>query len=129
MAEQELATQSGGEAAALPVDAHAFGQLADAWDLTTTEQMTLLGSPPRSSFFKWRKEGGALPGDVRERVSHLLGIWKALNIHFSDQHLADGWLRRGNRAFEGASALDMMLGGQVADIIRVRDHLDALRGG
>ncbi len=129
MAESELAARGAREVAAIPVEAHAFGQLAEAWGLSGAEQLTLLGSPPRSSYFKWRKEGGALPGDVRERVSHLLGIWKALNIQFSDPAVADGWLRRSNHAFEDASALDVMLGGRVADIIKVRDHLDAFRGG
>lgn len=128
MVETELAALGAGEATAIPAEAHAFGQLADAWRLNTAEQIRLLGSPPRSSFFKWRKEGVGLPGDVRERISHLIAIWKALNIQFIDPRLADEWLRRPNRAFEG-SALDVMLGGKVADIIKVRDHLDFYRGG
>ena len=44
---------------------------------------------------------------------------------------ADEWLRKPNSAplFGGHSALDRMLGGQVADLYVVRQYLDAQRGG
>jgi hypothetical protein len=44
---------------------------------------------------------------------------------------ADEWVRRPNAAplFGGRSALDRMLGGQVADLYVVRQYLDAQRGG
>src|SRR3546814_12509492 len=65
----------------------------------------------RSTFFKWKKEGGALPRDTAERISHLLAIWKALQILFTDPQRSDGWLRRSNAFFDGVSALDVMLEG------------------
>ena len=44
---------------------------------------------------------------------------------------ADEWIRKPNTAplFAGRSALDRMLGGQVADLFVVRQYLDAQRGG
>ena len=44
---------------------------------------------------------------------------------------ADAWLRQPNTAplFGGGSALQRMLGGQVADLFVVRQYLDAQRGG
>ena len=106
-----------------------FSMLAGAWELTTEDQINLLGSPGRSTFFKWKKYGGKLPPDTIERISHLLGIYKALEILFTDPKASDGWLRKNNSSFAGATALDVMLGGQVADIYRVRQYLDAQRGG
>jgi hypothetical protein len=32
----------------------AFVNLADLWNLTADQQVTLLGSPARSTFFKWK---------------------------------------------------------------------------
>ena len=32
----------------------AFSRIADAWGLSVDEQLRLLGSPPRSTFFSWR---------------------------------------------------------------------------
>ncbi|MGZ8377474.1 MAG: MbcA/ParS/Xre antitoxin family protein [Gemmatirosa sp.] len=109
-----------------------FFRIADAWRLSPSEQMTLLGGPPRSTFYKWREGGDVrLPRDVLERVSYVLGIFKALQILFSEPARADEWIRRANDAppFGGRSALDRMLSGNVADLFVVRQYLDAQRGG
>ena len=48
---------------------------------------------------------------------------------FSEPQRGYEWIRAGNSAFGGASALDVMLGGELTDIMRVRRYLDAERGG
>jgi hypothetical protein len=111
----------------------AFARIAQAWGLTVDEQLCLLGQPPRSTFFAWRKdpERAALPRDTLERLSNLLGIWKALQILLPDEAAADAWVRQPNSApvFGGRSALQHMLAGNVADIHHVRRYLDGVRGG
>jgi len=106
-----------------------FFSLAERWQLSTEQQINLLGGPARSTFFKWKKEGGLMSSDTEERISHLLSVFKALEILFPDPDRADAWLRRPNRFFQDRTALDVMLGGRLADIIAVRDYLDAQRGG
>jgi hypothetical protein len=106
-----------------------FLRIADGWGLTTDQQIILLGSPARSTFFKWKKEGGALPGDTLERISHIFSIYKCLNILIPDPKRADEWARRPNKYWNGQSAIDRMLSGTMADIIDVRRYLDAQRGG
>jgi hypothetical protein len=109
-----------------------FFRIAQLWQLNVEEQITLLGSPARSTYFKWKKEGASqLPRDVLERLSYLLGIYKALQILLPDEAAADGWIRKPNRAppFGGGSALERMLSGNVADLYEVRRYLDAERGG
>lgn len=108
-----------------------FFNLADAWDLRVVEQRRLLGDPPESTFYKWKKQGdGALGRDVIERISYLLGIYKALQILFPEPAQADAWLRKPNQAapFGGHSALERMLSGNVSDLFVVRQYLDAQRG-
>jgi len=39
------------------------------------------------------------------------------------------WIKAPNDAFGGRSALDVMLGGEMTDLMRVRRYLDAERGG
>jgi uncharacterized protein (DUF2384 family) len=107
----------------------AFLALADVWRLNTDQQITLLGGPARSTYFKWKKDGGTLSPDTEERISHLLAIYKALQILFPDPERADAWLGRPHRFFGGRSARDVMLDGKLVDIIRVREYLDAQRGG
>lgn len=110
----------------------AFFQIAELWRLSVAEQMTLLGITARSTFFKWKRDPNVeLPKDTIERISYLLGIYKALQILLPDQRAADAWVRQPNQAalFGGRSALDRMLSGHVADLFMVRRYLDAQRGG
>lgn len=111
----------------------AFARIAEGWGLTVDEQLTLLGKPPRSTFFAWRKapDKAALPRDTLERLSNLLGIYKSLQILLPDAAAADAWVRQPNTAppFGGRSALERMLAGNVADLNFVRRYLDGVRGG
>ena len=107
----------------------AFVRIAELWNLTADQQVVLLGSPARSTFFKWKKGGGQLPGDTVERISHVLNIYKCLTILFPDPLRADAWVRRPNRFWNQQSALERMMSGTMADIIDVRRYLDAQRGG
>ena len=108
-----------------------FFRLADAWNLSIAEQTTLLGVA-RTTLYQW-KQGKVAPLDrhLLERLSHLFGIYSALQILFPASGRADEWIRKANSAplFAGRSALDRMLGGQVADLFVVRQYLDAQRGG
>jgi len=106
-----------------------FFKIADLWSLTIDQQVTLLGSPARSTFYKWKKEGGLLSADTEERISHLVSIFKALQIVVPDAKAADIWIHRPNKYFGGRSALSVMLDGKLTDIYAVRTYLDAQRGG
>ncbi len=111
----------------------AFAGIVRAWGLSVDEQMCLLGQPPRSTFFAWRKhpDKAALSRDTLERLSNILGIYKSLQILLPDAATADAWVRQPNAAapFGGRSALDRMLAGNVADLNLVRRYLDGMRGG
>lgn len=117
--------------ATAPAGLRAFASIAELWKLSIAQQLTLLGIASRSTYFKWRKDPDArLPRDTLERLSYLLGIFKALQLLLPDSKAADEWIRRPNEAppFGGQSALDRMLSGNVADLYIVRQYLDAERG-
>lgn len=109
-----------------------FWRIAEAWQLDATEQATLLGVG-RSTLYQWKqgKVGHGLDRHVLERLSYLFGIYAALQILLPAAEQADRWVRQPNSAplFGGRSALERMLGGQVADLYVVRHYLDAQRGG
>lgn len=111
----------------------AFVRIAEAWGLSVDEQLALLGQPPRSTFFAWRKQPqkAAVSRDTLERLSNLLGIYKSLQILLPDAAAADAWVRQPNSAapFGGGSALQRMLAGNVSDLNVVRRYLDGVRGG
>ena len=108
----------------------AFFSIVEEWGLDTEQQRTLLGSPGRSTFFKWKKhKRGQLSRDTLDRLSYLLGIYKALHILFPDA-TAREWLRRPNDAplFGGRAPLDYLLEGSLVALADVRRYLDAARG-
>ena len=109
----------------------AFERIAQLWKLSIPQQLTLLGIASRSTYFKWRREREPrLPRDTLERLSYLLGIYKALQILLPETHAADAWIHQPNDAplFGGRSALERLLTGNVADLYVVRQYLAAQRG-
>ncbi len=99
MSQSEFAASNDAGAANIPAIIDTFAKLSEDWELSTDEQIILLGSPARSTFFKWKKSGGNLPNDTLERISHLLGIYKSLQILLPDPDAADAWIKRPNTFF------------------------------
>ena len=109
-----------------------FFGIAEKWGLGEKENLVLLGEPGRATYYNWKKgEVGKVSRDALERLSYLVGIYKALQILIPDKRMADAWIKRENDApiFGGQSPLQLMLTGQLADLYRVRAYLDANRGG
>jgi uncharacterized protein (DUF2384 family) len=109
-----------------------FSRIADLWGLSVPQRRVLLGAIPESTYFRYMKAPGRarLSHDTLERASHILGIFKALNVLFPKTEAADAWIKRPNDAalFKGRSALDYMLSGAFTDLVAVRAYLDAQRG-
>jgi hypothetical protein len=99
------------------------------WGLTDEQAATLLDIPART-YGRWKREAdaGRIGRDGRARLSNLMGIHKALRITFHEPQRGYDWIRTSNDAFGGRSALDIMLGGELTDLMRVRRYLDAERG-
>ncbi len=98
------------------------------WRVTDAEAATLLDLPGRT-YARWKTAGsGRIGRDGKARLSNLMGIHKALRIIFREPQRGYDWVRKPNTAFGGLSALDLMLGGELTDLMRVRRVLDAERG-
>ena len=107
-------------------------RILGAWGLTNSEQIKLLGNPPRSTFYRWKQgENVTLSQDTLERLSYIFGIYSALQVLLPKPAAADAWIKKPNAAplFGGNSALQRMLSGHVADLYVVRQYLDAQRSG
>ncbi len=99
------------------------------WCVTDNQAATLLDLP-RRTFARWKSDGpGRIGRDGKARLSNLMGVHKALRIVFRVATRGHAWIKAPNEAFAGRSALDMMLGGELTDLMRVRRYLDAERGG
>ena len=108
-----------------------FFNIADDWGLNTDQQRTLLGGISKSSLHNWKAgRASALSRDQIERVSLVLGIYKAMALLFADGDGGKRWLKSGNTeaAFGGGSPLARMLRGGMEDLYVTRRYVDAWRG-
>jgi hypothetical protein len=106
-----------------------FFRIMELWGADNAQARAILGHPAERTFYKWRAgEVGAVPLDVIRRIGYVSGIWKALQILYSDHAQADTWVQRPNRHFGGQAPLARMSAGDVTDLAAVRQYLDAARG-
>jgi hypothetical protein len=122
----DLPTITEEEAAAL---ARATVNLFRVWQLSDFEARVLLGDMAQRTWARW-KEGsiGRIDRDLRARMAILMGIHKGLRYLFSDAARGYAWIRKPNAAFNGKSGLDIMMRGEITDLIDLRSYLDAERG-
>lgn len=115
------------EAAAL---ARTTVNLFRAWDLSDAEARVLLGDMAPRTWARWKAgEIGRIDRDLRARMAILMGIHKALRYLFTEPARGYAWIRKPNDIFAGQSALEIMLRGEITDLIDLRAYLDAQRGG
>jgi hypothetical protein len=131
---QLVATEPAPFAGPLITDAEAAAmfraatKLFSLWKLTDDQAAQLLDLPPRT-YARWKAGAiGRLGRDGKARLSNLMGIHKALRLVFREPQRGYRWIGTANEAFGGRSALDIMLGGELTDLMRVRRYLDAERG-
>jgi hypothetical protein len=118
-----------------PVAIRAFFRLASHWKLRDEDARGLIGGVSNGSFYQLKRGAKAqgvktLDQDKLTRVSLLVSIFKALNILYGTK-LADAWVQlpNTNPIFGGETPLAYMLKGGVPSMLRVRQLLDARRGG
>jgi len=105
-----------------------FFNICDQWGINNyKDQMILLGLTSESTFYKWKNNlDGKLSKDTLERISYVMGIYKALKILLP--YSAISWIKTKNPVFNDSTPLSIMLNGNVADLFVVRNYLDAERG-
>jgi Protein of unknown function (DUF2384) len=104
------------------------------WQIRDEDARELLGGISNGAYYQLKQSTGAsvktLEQDRLLRISYLIGIFKSLNILYS-QRLADQWMQlpNTNPIFEGRTPLDYILRGGTPAMDVVRRLLDARRGG
>ena len=109
----------------------AFFKIAHAWGVRDESARHLLGGVSNGVFYQLKRgDKKTLDQDKLTRISLLLGIFRALNILYS-RKLADVWisLPSSNPIFAGEAPLAYMIKGGLPAFVRVRQLLDARRGG
>lgn len=106
-----------------------FFNIMHEWGVKNSEQIILLGKPGTTTFYNWKKgQASSLSVDTMERISYIMGIYKALGILFPTREQADAWIKKPNSHFNNESALAYMLKGSMMHLNEMRRYLDAQRG-
>ena len=109
----------------------AYARIVDAWALSLKEAAAL-ADMSESTWKRARKPDftGELTKDQLLRLSAIIGIYKSLELYFSEP-LARGWFSRPNTGplFGGLRPVDTAIEGGLPQILAIRTYLDALRGG
>jgi hypothetical protein len=114
----------------------AFAEIAEKWQLSEAQRLSILGFPGRSTYHYWlakarNQKEVLLPVDTLLRLSALLGIHKNLRILFAQPQDDAAWLTNPNDAavFGGQPPLSLVTSGTQDGLMLVRRYLDAWRGG
>lgn len=107
---------------------HGFFRIMELWSAGNAEARRILGAPAERTFYQW-KAGRVrrMPEDTLRRIGYVAGIYKALQILYSDPAQADAWVHKPNRHFGGQTPMERMTAGDVTDLAAVRAYLDAAR--
>jgi hypothetical protein len=110
----------------------ALFNILDRWKVRDEDARELLGGMSNGTYYQLKQDprGKTQDQDRLQRISYLIGIFKSLNILYS-QRLADEWVRlpNTNLIFGGRTPLQYMLRGGSPAMGIVRQLLDARRGG
>jgi len=107
-----------------------FFRIIEVWEIRNEDAMVLLGGISNGRYFELKKSRrGILTQDELTRISLLIGIFKALNILFS-QKLAQQWISRpnSNPMFHNEPPLLVLTRGGMPGMLSVRRLLDSRRG-
>jgi uncharacterized protein (DUF2384 family) len=117
-----------------PAAVKALFKIVECWGVKDEDARQLVGDMSNGAYYQLKQSTRSpvktLDRDKLERISYLIGIFKALNILYS-QRLADQWMQLPNShpIFDGRTPLDYILRGGLPAMDVVRRLLDARRGG
>ena len=110
----------------------ALFKIVDCWQVRDEDARQLLGGISNGAYYQLKQNprSKTLEQDRLVRISYLIGIFKSLNILYSER-LADQWMQlpNTNPIFAGRTPLDYILRGGTPAMEMVRRLLDARRGG
>lgn len=109
----------------------AYARIANSWTMSLKEAAAL-ADMSESTWKRAKKPNfaGELTKDQLLRLSAVIGIYKSLDLYFSEP-LARNWFTRPNTGplFGGSRPVETAIEGGLPQILAIRTYLDALRGG
>jgi uncharacterized protein (DUF2384 family) len=116
-----------------PAGLKTFFKIVERWGVVDQDARELLDDVSNGAYYQLKanpQTAKPLSRDRLLRISYLIGIYKALNILYS-QRLADQWMKlpNTNPIFDGRTPLEYIRRGDIPAMDTLRRLLDARRGG
>lgn len=108
----------------LQIAVKTFCSIARDWGLDDSECARILNQND-ADFLSLKSTKAPISNEVVFRISCVFSIYHALQILIPDHKASDRWVKLHNNAalFEGQSALDKMMTGNISDLSGVVDYL------
>lgn len=105
-------------------------RLFERWQVSDAQAREILGGLAARTYARWKTgEIGRIDRDLATRLSLLMGIHKGLRYLFTDPERGYAWVKKPNPILGGQSPVEIMSGGDIFSLARIRTWLDAERGG
>lgn len=109
-----------------------FFGIADEWNLNDSQKCALAGVNSRSTLRNWNEkieheQPLHLTRDTLDRLSYIAGIYKGIQVLFSEPKQWKEWIHKPNSNFGQHSPLEVMLQGGLVDLADVRRYIDGRR--
>ncbi len=105
-------------------------KLLDYWHLNRDDAVSLLGfnSTDSNSVKDILNGMTSLDRDVRDRIAHLFHIWTTLSSLFQDRDVENDWLREPHALLDEQSPLNLLMDGDMENLLLVKEYVDAAAG-
>jgi len=129
---RELKSQEARSPEKRTVLSRALHRAFDIWGLSADDRLILLGYAKDNRVALGKLAQGkplAATQDSLDRASHVLGIWKSLQLLYPyNADFRNAWMRSRNRAFGNHTPVEMVRAYGLPGLVIVRGVLDMMRG-
>jgi hypothetical protein len=110
----------------LNVSLSAFWNIMGQWGVDSEDQISLIGIKTDLSCDDMKKINvSSLSSEMIERIFLVLKIYKYLEILFPNREQSNAWIKKSNDAFDGKTALMVILSDNKKGLVTVAEYLNS----
>lgn len=104
----------------------AFWKIMDQWGVESEDQISLIGIKTDLSCDELKAINvSSLSSEMIARISHVLKIYKYLEILFPNREQSHAWIKKPNDAFDGKTVLMVILSDKENGLVTVAEYLNS----
>lgn len=101
-------------------------RLFEKWGVADEHARAILGGLDDATYRRWKvRQYGKIPKLIEPRLTALMGVHWGLRLMFSDPQRGYTWMSRPNALFNDLSPRQLIAGGDIDALIRLKNYLIA----